>query len=406
MEQNKLGGMGWLLQAANVLFAWFAWFALFTLPGALLLGIQWLYSNPTTVEFWYAGYIWSLVTNGLRSVAAIFPFNFGEYLIALFMVGLGIVIAVFIAHFVLYGQSVWNISMVRFIRACRMRRCLWRVSFAITLLMGSYYILWGLAYFRPPLYQMLGYSIENITLQELEQVAQKHVDSANHYGHLQHNRLQTHGGNTPNILWYETAHYGYDSLAQKAGEWLTNHAAPQFVFTLPKPLVRPMTFSWLMSISGTSGVYNIFTGEANLNVHQPFVLQPFVACHELAHQLGFAPEDEANYLGYLSAVHHPDVAFKYAGHLKAAFTVLNAIYSRDSLLYESLANQFSPLVQKDREILQSYWKSMKNPLQDVFWDIYDLFLRSNAQKDGNATYGRMIVLLVGEFRQSHIFSKP
>jgi len=36
-----------------------------------------------------------------------------------------------------------------------------------------------------------------------------------------------------------------------------------------------------------------FTGEANVNISMPHTSIPFTACHEMAHQIGFAREDEA-----------------------------------------------------------------------------------------------------------------
>ncbi|MCW3106756.1 MAG: hypothetical protein JWQ09_1262, partial [Segetibacter sp.] len=53
---------------------------------------------------------------------------------------------------------------------------------------------------------------------------------------------------------------------------------------------------------GFLGYYNPFTGEAQVNLTQPRFLIPFVSCHEMAHQLGYASESEANFVGYLAAI--------------------------------------------------------------------------------------------------------
>ena len=39
---------------------------------------------------------------------------------------------------------------------------------------------------------------------------------------------------------------------------------------------------------------------------------PYVVSHEIAHQLGSAKEDEANLVGYLTALNSDNVQFKYA----------------------------------------------------------------------------------------------
>ena len=55
----------------------------------------------------------------------------------------------------------------------------------------------------------------------------------------------------------------------------------------------------MLSYLGISGIFIPFTCEANVNATLPDWEIPFTACHELAHQRGFAREDEANYVGYL-----------------------------------------------------------------------------------------------------------
>jgi len=60
----------------------------------------------------------------------------------------------------------------------------------------------------------------------------------------------------------------------------------------PKPLLASAALSWL----GLTGIYSPFTGEPNVNMTVPNPELPFAASHEVAHQRGFAREDEANYL--------------------------------------------------------------------------------------------------------------
>jgi hypothetical protein len=74
-------------------------------------------------------------------------------------------------------------------------------------------------------------------------------------------------------------------------------------------------WGWLGNYVGFTGYYNPFTGEAQVNTTVPKFLQPFTASHEVAHQLGYAKEMEANFVGYLAASHSTDTLFRYSVYL-------------------------------------------------------------------------------------------
>src|SRR5207237_4159011 len=97
---------------------------------------------------------------------------------------------------------------------------------------------------------------------------------------------------------------------------------------LPVPRVggRPkeVVLSPLMSYLGIAGIFIPFTGEANVNATLPDCEIPFTACHELAHQRGYAREDEANYIAYRACRAHPDRDFRYSGPFRAALYTIGA----------------------------------------------------------------------------------
>jgi len=66
-----------------------------------------------------------------------------------------------------------------------------------------------------------------------------------------------------------------------------------------------------------------FTGEANVNISMPHTSIPFTACHEMAHQIGFAREDEANFIAYIACKNHPSPDFQYSGILSALINATN-----------------------------------------------------------------------------------
>jgi hypothetical protein len=88
-------------------------------------------------------------------------------------------------------------------------------------------------------------------------------------------------------------------------------------------LSEPMTYTHI------SGVYSYYTGEANLNINFPDYSLPFTAAHELAHQRGIAPENEANFVAFLVCKDSDDAYIRYSAYLNMFEYVTNALYRAD-----------------------------------------------------------------------------
>jgi hypothetical protein len=86
-------------------------------------------------------------------------------------------------------------------------------------------------------------------------------------------------------------------------------------FVYRNPSVKPSLFSWPGVFLGFAGYYNPFSSEAQVNTRNPLFTQPYTTCHEIAHQLGYAKENEANFVGFLAARNSPDPTFRYSVYL-------------------------------------------------------------------------------------------
>ena len=69
---------------------------------------------------------------------------------------------------------------------------------------------------------------------------------------------------------------------------------------------KPIFNSNLLCYTGITGIYSPFTGEANVNISSPDIYIPFTTLHEMAHQRGYASEDEANFLVYIACINNKD----------------------------------------------------------------------------------------------------
>jgi hypothetical protein len=172
------------------------------------------------------------------------------------------------------------------------------------------------------------------------------------------------------------------------------HAFLAIGCTRPKPLLTSAALSWL----GITGIYSPFTGEPNVNMTLPDSELPFAASHEVAHQRGFAREDEANYLGYVACRLHPDADFRYSGRLAASVYAMNALALRDRAAWKRLEAGRSAGVGRDLAALVAWAERYRGPVERLSARLNDAYLRSQGQPEGVESYGRVVDLLLAERR--------
>ena len=156
-----------------------------------------------------------------------------------------------------------------------------------------------------------------------------------------------------------------------------------------------------MSYEGISGFYFPFTGEPNVNIDIPASIIPCTVCHEMAHQRGFAREDEANFISYLVCSINPDVTFQYSGTLLALINSMNSLYKYAPQKYKTLIATYSKGLNRDLLELDQYWNYYEGPLEKLSTKINNTYLKANLQKNGVFSYGRMVDLLLAENRRQY-----
>ena len=131
---------------------------------------------------------------------------------------------------------------------------------------------------------------------------------------------------------------------------------------------------------GFTGYYNPFTGEAQINTTVPPFLQPYIATHEMAHQLGYAKENEANFVGYLAAINSPDTLFHYSTYLDLYMYTNREVYYFDSTCSKNSLKQLNPLVRKDLIELRQFDLQHQFFLEPFISWMYGNFLKLNNQR--------------------------
>jgi hypothetical protein len=185
----------------------------------------------------------------------------------------------------------------------------------------------------------------------------------------------------------QRAQLGYDRAGAVHPVLAGSYSRPKGVLVSP-----------LWSYTGITGMYSPYTGEANINTDQPLSSLPHTVLHEMAHQHGFAREDEANYIAYLACEMHPDADFRYSGVLAAVIYTANALNAVAPERYEELAKTYSDAVRRDLKAESAFWSQHEGLVAEISDTLNDQYLKSNGQADGSKSYGRMVDLLLAEYR--------
>ena len=148
---------------------------------------------------------------------------------------------------------------------------------------------------------------------------------------------------------------------------------------------------------GFSGYLNPLTNEAQVDGLIPVFKFPTTASHEVAHQLGYAAENEANFIGCLAATNNEDIYFKYSGYTFGLRHCLHEIYRRDPD-HTKLLQTINPGILKNYQEVREFWDSHKNPIEPLFQNTYSYFLKANNQQRGMKSYSYVVALLVNYFQ--------
>lgn len=248
-----------------------------------------------------------------------------------------------------------------------------------------YALTWGLLYYRVPVSTLLQYDTAPARTEELQALCEDLVEQTN----------RTRSRLTDSSIYGITP----ESLLEKAPRAYLNTSLPFLKYSTPS--IKMATGSRLLAGMGTSGIYTFWSGEANVNRINSNVDLPAVALHEMAHQMGFASEDEASYIAWLAGKDHPDPLFQYSARYNVVWRSLRRLWNVDSTLAQTLYSRLDSSVYRDAEIDNARWAPYRNRVQKyVISPFYSLFLKANGRKYGIMSYDQVIDLIIYERRRS------
>jgi hypothetical protein len=244
-----------------------------------------------------------------------------------------------------------------------------------------YQIFWGMLYFQKPLLEKL--PEKNIGLNEVKFLTLKYLEKCKKSRGL----VAEDSRGVFVINDFRTVETEVLAQQKKIPAFLSKKSSTE-VHSFKKSL-----FHNVISYSGILGYYNPFTAEAQYNADLPDTYLPFTLAHESAHQLGFAREQEANFVGYLIGKSSENLDLKYSTEYFVLKSLLNLLLEEHPAFVKSVIENYSDGMKRDRNTEKLFIEKHAGLLDIFFGFTNDLFLKSN-QQEGSVTYSYFIDLLL------------
>ena len=371
----------------------------------LLLVLLILVTLTKMIPLWgfiYTTRIYPIIGTLLSPISGFFPFAVGDIFIALS-----------IAWVIFY--PIYEIGL---------RKKLARRYFFLTAKRGSYpkkkvvfgrvaeyllwvyawfYIVWGLNYSQPNIYDRIGMKPVEVSEAKFKAFAYQYADSLNALS-------ISYDSNAGKSI-------SYDSISEKSffsdsivdGE-LKNRVRNAVLKEYNKlgyreginkpfnqhPHAKTMVFTPISSMSGVTGSMGPFFCEFTLNGDILAHDYPATYAHEFAHFLGVANEGEANFYSYIVCTVSADKLVRFSGYYHIFFHVLNNVFD---ILGEKEGERFLKHIRP--EIIQlaksdrHYWLSKRCKALDAAQDfIFELYLKGNHVAEGRKSYSGVIGLIL------------
>lgn len=255
-----------------------------------------------------------------------------------------------------------------------------RVAVALVALVYVWFLAaWGLNYRRVPADAAPGFDASRVTSAAVRTLAVRAIDEVNRR--------------------YDAAHQaGFPSVDDTPPDLVRALHEVEQSLGRPRPTVPARPKRSLLSpffrAAGVDGMLAPFMLETLINPDLTGPERPIVLAHEWAHLSGYAPEDEASFVGVLTAL-SADAPSQYSAWLSLVFdtTAMLTTPERQKLM-EGLAE--GP--RRDQAAIVDRLRRRVDVVQRASWVAYDGYLKSQGVDEGIQSYGGVVRLLIGSGR--------
>lgn len=323
----------------------------------LVIVARWFMRSDQRVEHWYAQGFYPYISGLLQVSLGWIPFSMGDLLYCGVIVWTGYKLWQFASTIRAQGFKNWlkgyGQPLGHLLKPITLLAWVWII----------FHVLWGFNYYRKSIPDQFGFVADRPSSQELLQFTHYLLSETNRYAI----ELKT----------FPQTNEAHDNCSSRDSQY-------------PKASI----FGVIGNYMGYGGYYNPFTGEAQMNNHMPVFMLPFISVHEKAHQLGYAKESEANFMGYLAALQSKDSCLKYSANLEMFIYANNALRRNDSVAAKNNFKALSPIAVKDLKSYRAFVQQYQGPIDEFTTWFYTKFLRMNNQPEGMYSYNRGMVYVM------------
>jgi len=334
-----------------------------------IVALQFLKYFPNFIETYYSNGLYLILSRISRFLFGWIPFSLGDVFYLL----------IILLSIRWIYKNLWRI---------RTDLMMFVVDIAATLsvVYFAFNILWGFNYYRVPLHQSLGLKTD-YTTEQLISTTKRLILKSNEM----HRQLGFADSVKIDLPYtqkeiFKSSVKGYENLS-KIHPFLSYSGLS----------LKKSGWSLGLTYMGYSGYYNPFSGEAQVNNKIKTYKFPVVSCHEQAHQLGYAAENEANFIAALATINNEDPYIQYTGYIFSLRYCVNEIARRDMDTYNELIETINPGILKSYKEMRDFWRSYQNPFEVLSKAFWNQFLKANNQSKGIMSYSYMVALVVNYY---------
>lgn len=336
--------------------------------------IKWFSLNKERVEVYYTEGFYPLISNILRIFFGWIPFSFGD------------VLYILAGCWLLY-KFLKN-SKLLFARGIKRPVFYSKLANTVLIIFTLYItfnIFWGLNYNRQGITYQLGLSDQSYDTSDVRIIEKLLLQKVNF---SKTTLLKSHSVYPSKKDLFKRAEASYEEASKRYPFLKSKH-----------PSVKSSMFGRIGNYLGFTGYYNPFTGEAQVNTSVPEFLQPYITTHEMGHQIGYAKEDEASFVGYLASVNSNDTLFCYSTYLDLFMYANREVYFFDSVSSKQSYNLLTEPVKKDIEDWQKFVRHHQTFIEPGITWMYGKFLKLNEQPKGMRSYNAVISMLIAYYKK-------
>lgn len=298
-----------------------------------------------------------------------------QFLFSWIPFSMGDVLYVVLGIFILF-------SIIKLFKKDERNKTVIRLLLVINIFYFCYQIFWGMLYFQTPILYKLS-SQKDPDINKAKSLALKYLEKCKASREMV--KEDANG-----VFIISNLNAVQTEILQK------QKILPQYISSKKAPQInsfKPSLFKNVMSFTGILGYYNPFTAEAQYNSQMPATSIPFTSAHESSHQLGFAREQEANFIGYLIGINSTNTELRYSTEYFTLKSLLRFIIDEDPAFVKTVLKNYSEGMKRDRAFEKAFVLRHQSWLDDIFGFTNNLFLKSN-QQEGSITYSYFIDLLL------------